>query len=186
MALQNRFAMLGLLSVLALLPLAAARAAGSFVAFEAGQVRPVALSADGSRLLAVNTPDNRLEIFDIRADGLVHVASVPVGLEPVAVATRPGGEAWVVNQLSDSISVVDAGGASPRVLRTLLVGDEPPVLLGQNKGPNAVELLLAALGFCYSVGYVANAAARLSQGLRSLLQGSGAGRPSGWSWRPNE
>ena len=41
-----------------------------------------------------------------------------------------------------------------------LVGDEPPVLLGQNRGPNAVELLLAALGFCYSVGYVANAAAR--------------------------
>jgi uncharacterized OsmC-like protein len=41
-----------------------------------------------------------------------------------------------------------------------LLGDEPPVLLGRNKGPNAVELLLAALGFCYSVGYVANAAAR--------------------------
>lgn len=41
-----------------------------------------------------------------------------------------------------------------------LEGDEPPVLLGTNKGPNAVELLLAALGFCYSVGYIANAAAR--------------------------
>jgi uncharacterized OsmC-like protein len=41
-----------------------------------------------------------------------------------------------------------------------LVGDEPPVLLGKNEGPNAVELVLAALGFCYSVGYVANAAAR--------------------------
>jgi uncharacterized OsmC-like protein len=41
-----------------------------------------------------------------------------------------------------------------------LVGDEPPVLLGRNAGPNAVELVLAALGFCYSVGYVANAAAR--------------------------
>jgi uncharacterized OsmC-like protein len=40
-----------------------------------------------------------------------------------------------------------------------LVGDEPPVLLGRNRGPNAVELLLAALGLCYSVGYVANAAA---------------------------
>jgi uncharacterized OsmC-like protein len=39
-------------------------------------------------------------------------------------------------------------------------GDEPPVLLGRNKGPNAVELLLQALGFCYAVGYVANAAAR--------------------------
>jgi uncharacterized OsmC-like protein len=34
------------------------------------------------------------------------------------------------------------------------------VLLGQNKGPNAVELLLQALGFCYAVGYAANAAAR--------------------------
>ncbi|MGH8892636.1 MAG: OsmC family protein [Actinomycetes bacterium] len=41
-----------------------------------------------------------------------------------------------------------------------LKGDEPPVLLGRNKGPNAVELLLQALGFCYAVGYVANAAAR--------------------------
>jgi uncharacterized OsmC-like protein len=41
-----------------------------------------------------------------------------------------------------------------------LDGDEPPVLLGSNQGPNAVELLLQALGFCYSVGYVANAAAR--------------------------
>lgn len=42
----------------------------------------------------------------------------------------------------------------------LLHGDEPPVLLGSNQGPNAVELLLQALAFCYAVGYVANAAAR--------------------------
>ena len=41
-----------------------------------------------------------------------------------------------------------------------LHGDEPPVLLGDNKGPNAVELVLQALGFCYAVGYVANAAAQ--------------------------
>lgn len=41
-----------------------------------------------------------------------------------------------------------------------LEGDEPPVLLGNNLGPNAVELVLQALGFCYAVGYVANAAAR--------------------------
>ena len=46
-----------------------------------------------------------------------------------------------------------AGGVSP-------IGDEPPVLLGSNEGPNAVELLLQALGFCYAVGYVYNAAAR--------------------------
>lgn len=42
----------------------------------------------------------------------------------------------------------------------LLDGDEPGVLLGNDKGPNAVELLLQALAFCYAVGYAANAAAR--------------------------
>lgn len=42
----------------------------------------------------------------------------------------------------------------------VLHGDEPPVLLGSNKGPNAVELLLQALAFCYAVGYAANAAAQ--------------------------
>jgi uncharacterized OsmC-like protein len=34
------------------------------------------------------------------------------------------------------------------------------VLLGSNQGPNALELVLQALGFCYAVGYVANAAAQ--------------------------
>ena len=39
-------------------------------------------------------------------------------------------------------------------------GDEPPVLLGANKGANAVELLLQSLAFCYAVGFAVNAAAR--------------------------
>lgn len=47
-----------------------------------------------------------------------------------------------------------------RMAPFVLHGDEPPVLLGANKGPNAVELLLQALAFCYAVGYAANAAAR--------------------------
>lgn len=50
----------------------------------------------------------------------------------------------------------DDSRAEPFVLH----GDEPPVLLGTNAGPNAVELVLQALGFCYAVGYVANAAAQ--------------------------
>jgi uncharacterized OsmC-like protein len=41
-----------------------------------------------------------------------------------------------------------------------LHGDEPPVLLGRNQGPNAVELVLQSLAFCYAVGYAANAAAQ--------------------------
>ena len=67
------------------LPLAAHAA---FVTFETGQVRPLALSSDGSRLYAVNTPDNQLEIFAVGTAALTHVASVPVGLEPCAVAVR--------------------------------------------------------------------------------------------------
>jgi uncharacterized OsmC-like protein len=47
-----------------------------------------------------------------------------------------------------------------RAASFVLHGDEPPVLLGANKGPNAVELLLQALAFCYAVGFAANAAAK--------------------------
>src|SRR4030095_16236612 len=117
----------GLAALVALVgPRGADRAlAANFVNFESGQVRPLALSADGTRLFAVNTPDNRLEIFTVGGGGLTHTASVPVGLEPVAVAARTASEVWVVNHLSDSVSIVDVSGGVPRVVRTLLVGDEP-------------------------------------------------------------
>jgi hypothetical protein len=98
----------------------------SFTLFESGQVRPLALSADGRWLYATNTPDNRLEIFRVRHTGLEPVASVPVGLEPVAVAERCDGEVWVVNHLSDSVSIVNTRRPEAAyVARTLLVGDEP-------------------------------------------------------------
>ena len=98
---------------------------GTFTTFDAAQVRPLALAPDGSRLFAVNTPDARLEVFDVTAAGLTHVLSIPVGLEPVAVAARSATEVWVVNHLSDSISIVDLTTFPPRVVRTLFTGDEP-------------------------------------------------------------
>lgn len=42
----------------------------------------------------------------------------------------------------------------------VLEGDEPPVLLGNNAGPNAVEAVLHALASCLAVGFVYNAAAQ--------------------------
>lgn len=63
-------------------------AESSFTAFESGQVRPLALSPDGTTLFALNTPDNRLEIFRVGDQSLKPVGSVPVGLEPVALAVR--------------------------------------------------------------------------------------------------
>lgn len=99
--------------------------AGSYTLFESGQVRPLAMSPNGDYLYAVNTPDNRLEIFQIKNDGLTLIDSVPVGLEPVAVAARNNNEVWVVNHISDSVSIVDVSTRPARVIRTLLVGDEP-------------------------------------------------------------
>jgi DNA-binding beta-propeller fold protein YncE len=99
-------------------------APGSYVLFESGPVRPLALSADGRRLLVTNTPANCLEIYTVSDAGFELQGSVMVGLEPVAVAFADADEAWVVNHLSDSVSVVALDG-TPRVTRTLLVGDEP-------------------------------------------------------------
>src|SRR5438552_5729021 len=117
--------------LLLLLGAGGVQAASSFVEFESGQVRPLALSPDG-HLFAVNTPDNRLEIFDVSGGGLGTHTSVPVGLEPVAVAARTNTEVWVVNHLSDSVSIVDVSSSPPRVTRTLLTCDEPRDIIFAN------------------------------------------------------
>src|SRR2546422_705221 len=44
---------------------APALAQSSFINWETAHVSPLALTPDGSRLLAVNTPDNRLELLDV-------------------------------------------------------------------------------------------------------------------------
>jgi DNA-binding beta-propeller fold protein YncE/mono/diheme cytochrome c family protein len=96
----------------------------SYVNFESSHVHPIDLTPSGGRLLAVNTPDAVLEVFSVGAGGsLTWQNSIPVGLEPVTVVARTETEAWVVNHLSDSISIVDLNlGAA---VRTLEVGDEP-------------------------------------------------------------
>src|SRR5215475_8202575 len=130
-----------------LLSLAApALAQSSFLEFESGPVRPLALTPDGTKLLACNIPDNRLEIFAVSTDGLTHLGSVPVGMEPVAVAARSNTEAWVVNHLSDSVSVVDLASTPPRVTRTLLVGDEPRDIVFAGTGGNRAFITTAHRG----------------------------------------
>jgi YVTN family beta-propeller protein len=126
---------------------AAGPAAAVFVTFESGHVRPLALSPDGTRLFAVNTPDDRLEIFAVDGTGaLTHAGSVPVGMEPVAVAARTDGEVWVVNHLSDSVSIVDVASSPLRVTRTLLVGDEPRDIVFAGPGGNRAFVTTAHRG----------------------------------------
>src|SRR5689334_7344867 len=78
-----------------------------FVNFEGKQTSPVRLSPDGSRLFAVNTPDNRLSVFDVsNPQNPILIAEIPVGVEPVSVNPRNNDEVWVVNEVSDNVSVV--------------------------------------------------------------------------------
>jgi len=99
------------------------QAVNDFVHFESGHVHPLAMTPDGTRLLAVNTADDQLAVFNVTGAAPVLVAEIPVGLEPVSVAVRSNGEAWVVNQLSDDVSIVNLSTLNVRA--TLHVGDEP-------------------------------------------------------------
>src|SRR5258708_5365032 len=117
-------------------PVAASSTGPSFVEFESGPVRPIAMSSDGTLLFAVNTPNGTLEIFNITPAGPVFQSRVPVGMEPVAVAARNNNELWVVNHLSDSVSIVSLTGA-PHVTRTLLVADDTRDIISAGSPPPA-------------------------------------------------
>ncbi|HTT62891.1 MAG TPA: beta-propeller fold lactonase family protein [Bryobacteraceae bacterium] len=114
--------------VLAAFPLAAQVPPGAFVNFEGAQTNPVRISADGTRLFAVNTPDARLSVFDLtKPSSPKLLVEIPVGIEPVSVNINPNvpgnDEAWVVNEESDSISVVSVSKGI--VTDTIQAKDEP-------------------------------------------------------------
>jgi YVTN family beta-propeller protein len=67
-------------------------------------------------------------------------------MEPVAVAARNSNEVWVVNHLSDSVSVVDVSTTPPRVVRTLLVGDEPRDIVFAGPGGDRAFITAAHRG----------------------------------------
>ena len=88
-----------------------------FVTFESGPgapARAVARRHSPLRRQHARQPPRDLRRRPARASRTS--ASVPVGLEPVAVAARTDGEVWVVNHLSDSVSIVDVAPTPPRVV----------------------------------------------------------------------
>ena len=96
----------------------------AFRNYESALVHPVRIWADGTRLYAVNAPDGRLEVYSLDDPANpVRIRDIPVGLEPVSVTPRTKDEVWVVNNLSDSVSIVSV--TAGRVVATLQVSDEP-------------------------------------------------------------
>src|SRR6185436_12663015 len=117
-------------------------AAQAFVNWESPHVHPLDLTPDGRFLLAVNTPDNRLEVFSLETGTPVSLFDVAVGLDPVSVRARSNREVWVVNHVSDSVSVIDL--VTRNVVATLKTDDEPAdvvfasVLSGLERSPSVV------------------------------------------------
>jgi YVTN family beta-propeller protein len=97
--------------------------ASAFVNFEARQTNPIRLSPDGRWLCAVNSADARVSVFDTTATPPVLTYEIPVGLDPVSVNPLTNDELWVVNELSDSVSIVSLSRGI--VTDTINVKDEP-------------------------------------------------------------
>jgi DNA-binding beta-propeller fold protein YncE len=113
---------------------ASAQTTRSFTHFEARQTHSIALTPDGTRLLALNSPAASLSVFEVTAANAAptRLAEIPVGLEPVAVRARTNDEVWVVNEVSDSVSIVSLSRKA--VVATLAAGDEPAdIVFAQGK-----------------------------------------------------
>ncbi len=91
--------------------------------FEVGQVHPLDLTPDGRQLLSVNTANGTLEVFNVTGATVTLTRAIKVGMDPVTVRAASNTEAWVVNVLSDSISIVDL--VTGTVKSTLATDDEP-------------------------------------------------------------
>jgi len=94
--------------------------------FEARQQRPLAVTPDGTRLLALHSTAHSLSVFGIgspaRANPLL-IAEIPVSTAPVSVRARTDNEVWVVNEVSDSVSIISLSQGI--IIDILRVSDEP-------------------------------------------------------------
>ncbi|HJT80089.1 MAG TPA: beta-propeller fold lactonase family protein, partial [Chthoniobacterales bacterium] len=97
--------------------------ASAFANFEARLTNPIRLSPDGKTLFAVNSADARLTVFNLSQPAPILSREIAVGVEPISVNARTNDEVWVVNELSDSISIVSV--SSGVVTDTIYVKDEP-------------------------------------------------------------
>jgi DNA-binding beta-propeller fold protein YncE len=154
----------GLLSVLfaalAAGPTWAQTPPGTFVNFEGAQTNPIRISADGTRLFAVNTPNGTLSVFCVAAScggtasSPALIAEIPVGIEPVSVNINPGvagnDEAWVTNQISNSVSVVSVSKGI--VTDTLSAKPEPEDVVFTPNGLAWVSVARANMVNVYNAG----------------------------------
>jgi YVTN family beta-propeller protein len=94
-----------------------------YVNWENNPVHALDISPDRSLLAVAHTSDQRVQLFNIASGTPIALGHVLVGVDPVSVRFRSDSELWVVNHISDSVSVIDV--PSKRVRTTLQTSDEP-------------------------------------------------------------
>jgi DNA-binding beta-propeller fold protein YncE len=134
-------------------PLGAQSGAPAYANFEPSQTNPIRISADGTRLFAVNTANSSLSVFDVTTPSAPKLlVEVPVGLGPVSVNPLSDNVAWVVNQVSNSISVVSplAGSWSNGGIVTSTIYLKVPLqpLTSGMSGGEPMDVVFAG-GFAY-------------------------------------
>ncbi len=100
---------------------------GEFVNFEPPQVVPIAVAKIGSAeyVLACNTPDDSVEIYDSALEQ--YLGRVAVGLSPVTVRWNADNQSfYTCNYIGDSVSLVSlAPNGTATLQRTVHVGNAP-------------------------------------------------------------
>jgi uncharacterized OsmC-like protein len=118
------------------------------------------LFSDGGNKM---TTPVQTELNGVNVDQLVQTIQAIQGNPDLAKFTFRAQTQWINGGHSQTKiqSFFGAGSEdASRLQPFILEGDEPPVLLGANHGPNAVEAVLYALASCLAVGFVYNAAAQ--------------------------
>ncbi len=125
-------------------------ASPAYANFEPSQTNPIRLSTDGTRLFAVNTANASLSVFDVTTPNTPKLLTeVPVGLGPVSVNPLSDNLAWVVNQVSNSISVVAPlnGSWSNGGIVTNTIYLRVPLAAGQSAGEPMDVVFSGALAY---------------------------------------
>lgn len=100
-----------------------ASAQESFLNFETPPVHPVDLSPSGQTLAVAHLADSRVLVFGLDSGTPVLARTIAVGIDPVTARFRTDVELWVVNQVSDTITVLDSSNGT--VLGLIQTRDEP-------------------------------------------------------------
>lgn len=93
----------------------------------------IAVSPDGATVAVCATLDDEVRLID--AATLAEVARVPVGSAPIRVAFAPDGtRAYVVDALSNDVSVVAIAGSSSSVVTTVFAPNYPLLVVPDDVG----------------------------------------------------